>query len=109
MAYSATFNFNPTSGTARTRCLLRARFPIGRTYTYADTDSNAYCDTESYSYASANSHAADYSDPERSSDSAASPNAAELVIPSRELITSDWKSLHERCSRLAVSRRSGQP
>ena len=40
---------------------------------------------------------------------AAAPNAAEFVVPSSELINGDWKSLRERCSRLAESRRSGQP
>ena len=83
----------------RRRRVLCAGFPIWRTYTYPNTnthgytytDGNAhrYTDSYSYIYGTANANAANYPNPERSSYSATSPDAIELVNPPSELLTSD--------------------
>ena len=85
VAYPATFNFNPNSGQHEEDVYYVRVSPSGvptptptRRYTYTHSDGDAYCYTHSYSYTDttpANPNAADHTDPERSSDSAASPNA----------------------------------
>ena len=94
VAYSATFNFNPTEKPARRRRLLRSGIPWwtgthtdpnadsvtvcntnADSYTNGYTNADCYCNTDGYSnthnYSTANADAEESSDAERASDSAA--------------------------------------